>query len=79
MIARALQEGRVTIGLKRTLKKLRKGQGKAVVVASNCPEKERLRYYAKLAGKEFIEFPGSNMELGAVVKKPFSVSALLIE
>ena len=75
----AVKEGRAVLGIGRTTKLLKKGEGKFVVIASNCPKSEELKYYAKLANIELIEFQGNNVELGALARKPFRVSALMVK
>ena len=77
-LQRAVQEGKVILGLKRTLKMLKRGRGKFAVIASSCPAKEDVKYYAGLAGVEVVEFEGNGYELGAMVRKPFSVSVVLV-
>ncbi len=75
-LRKAMKTGKVYLGSKRTVKSLKSGEAKLVVVASNCPEevkKEIEKYDVPV-----IEFKGSNMDLGAVCGKPFSVAALAI-
>ncbi len=75
-LRKAMKTGKVYLGSKRTIKALKNGEAKLVVIAKNCPEEVRLRI------QEFevpiVEFEGTNMELGAVCGKPFSVAALAI-
>ncbi len=75
-----LKTGSVVIGSKKTIKLAKLGKTKLVVIARNAPPevKKDLVYYAKLANIPVYEFPGTNMELGAVCGKPFSISALAI-
>ncbi len=75
-----LKTGSVVIGSKKTIKLAKLGKTKLVVIARNAPPevKKDLIYYAKLANIPVYEFPGTNMELGAVCGKPFSISALAI-
>ncbi len=77
-VQKALAEKRLVIGLKKVIKNLKESGGKLVVVARNCPEKERLAYYASLLNIPLIEYPGNGHELGAFIKKPFAVSAILV-
>ena len=78
-VARALKaaatSGDVRIGLAETRKSLRKGEAKMVVVSRNCPEKEEL---SSAGGVKFLEFSGSNIELGAACGKPYPISALAV-
>jgi len=75
-LRKALKAGKVYLGSKRTLKALRNGEARLVVVAANCPKevKERIESFKV----PVVTFNGTNMELGAVCGKPFSVAALAI-
>jgi len=75
MVART---GQVVIGSKRTLKYVKLGKVKLVVRASNLPAdlREDLEYYAKLSNIPIIVYPGTNVDLGTVIGKPFSVAML---
>ncbi|MEZ0394666.1 MAG: 50S ribosomal protein L30e [Desulfurococcaceae archaeon] len=77
-IVAAYRTGKVVLGTRRTTKLLLLGKVKAVVVASNAPRNvvESLKYYSKLSGTTFIEFGGTNVELGTLLGKPFGVSVL---
>ncbi|MBI5000964.1 MAG: 50S ribosomal protein L30e [Euryarchaeota archaeon] len=68
----AVTTGKVQFGLDQTRKALKSGKARMVVLSKNCPEDIE-------AGKtKVLVFQGTNMELGAVCGKPFSVSALAI-
>jgi len=73
-----VRTGKVVIGSKRTIKLLKLGALKYVVIASNVPENIRqdIEYYSKLSNIPIIVFPGTNRELGAALGKPFSVAAM---
>jgi len=75
----AVNEGKTVLGIEQTLKNLRKSQGRFVVVANNCPKIYDIENYAKLAGIEVFKFSGDSIDLGATVKKSFSVSAVLVK
>ncbi|WP_440058990.1 50S ribosomal protein L30e [Thermogladius sp. 4427co] len=74
----AYRTGRVVIGYKRTLKMLLHGKVRLVVLASNSPPefKDDIRYYAKLSNVPVIVFPGTNIELGTLLGKPYGISTL---
>lgn len=78
-MARALKSasttGKVSIGLAETRKSVNSGQAKLVVVASNCPAKDE--FLAKGSTKS-VEFPGTNVELGAACGKPYAISVLAV-
>ncbi len=71
-------EGKVVIGTNQTLKHLKLGKLKAVVLAKNVPPEieEDVRYYAKLGNVEVYKLDLFNDELGAALKKRFKVSVL---
>lgn len=71
-------KNKVIIGTERTLKNLRNGKLKKVLIASNCKEetKKDLEYYGKIAKIEIIKLDIPNDEVGLVCKKPFSISVL---
>lgn len=75
-LRRAIKTGKVYLGSKRTIKALRNGEARMVVVASNCPEE----LFEKIKGFNVpvVMFEGTNMDLGAVCGKPFSVAAIAI-
>jgi len=75
-LRRALKTGKVYLGSKRTIKALKSGEAKLVVMASNCPTD--VRQEIEKYGKPIVTFNGTNMELGAICGKPFSVAALAI-
>lgn len=66
------------IGTDRTLKNLKTGKLKKVLIANNCKEeiKKDLEYYAKLANVELINLDIPNDEVGLACKKQFSISVL---
>lgn len=76
---KAVKGGQVDLGVKQVLKGLRKSEGRLVVVSRDCPEAEEINHYAELAGVPLHVFPGRGFDLGATVKKPFSVSAVLVK
>jgi large subunit ribosomal protein L30e len=80
-IREALKSNNIIIGSKRTIKNLKLGKVKKVIIANNCPEKIRkdIEYYAKLSGIEVKEFDGTAKQLGITCGKPFSIAALAIK
>jgi len=76
----AIRTGKVVIGAKKTLKLVRFGKAKLVILASNAPEAYRddIIRYAKLSGIPVYTYPGNSWDLGAMCGKPFMVSALSI-
>jgi len=79
-IATAVKTGKVAFGAKNTIKNVKLGKTKLVVVASNCPRKVRedIEYYCKLSNIPLLVYNKPGINLGAVCGKPFAVSALSI-
>ena len=74
-----VEEGKLLLGLRSVKKALKKGEGKLIVISSNCPEPEAIKRHAKLAKVKVVEFEGSSYELGAMARRPFSVSILMVK
>jgi len=74
---RSVQEtGKVSIGFKETVKTLKKGQVKLVIVSKNCPPnsmKEIRKHKVPV-----YTYDGNNAEFGAACGKPFSISTLAV-
>ena len=72
--------GKYNLGYKQTLKTLRSGKAKLIIVANNCPplRLSELEYYAMLAKTEVHKFSGSNVELGTACGKLFRTCVLSI-
>lgn len=75
-----VKTGKIILGSKRTIKALMLRKGVLAICSSNCPEeiKKRIHQYAKLSNLPIYTFPGTSLELGAALGKPFMVSALTI-
>lgn len=80
-IKKALEDKKVIIGTDRTLVAIKKGQVKVVYLTENCPDevKQDVAHYCKLAQINVIELAQPNDELGAICRKPFSVSVVSIK
>ncbi|MFH0929254.1 MAG: 50S ribosomal protein L30e [Candidatus Aenigmatarchaeota archaeon] len=76
----ALKEKKVIMGTERTVKCLKSGDARVVVVASNCPDdvKSDLEKYTKLSGVKLENFDGTAKQLGVFCGKPFSIASLAI-
>ncbi len=68
------------MGYKSTLKTLRDGKSKLVLISSNCPPLRRseIEYYAMLARTSVHHYSGNNIELGTACGKFFRVGCLSI-
>uniref|UniRef100_A0A8C3IJF7 Large ribosomal subunit protein eL30 n=1 Tax=Chrysemys picta bellii TaxID=8478 RepID=A0A8C3IJF7_CHRPI len=63
-----MKSGKYVLGYKQTLKMIRQGKAKLVILANNCPalRKSETEYYAMLAKTGVHHYSGNNIELGAV-------------
>lgn len=79
-LVNALKTGKVVLGSRKTLRYVKTGKAKAVIVAANAPPelKNDIVYYAKLSNIPVYIYPGTSVELGAVCGKPFVVASLSI-
>ncbi|KAL1979835.1 hypothetical protein VTN96DRAFT_5070 [Rasamsonia emersonii] len=79
-LALVMKSGKVTMGTKSTLKSLRSGKAKLILIAGNCPplRKSELEYYAMLAKTPVHHFNGNNIELGTACGKLFRCSAMAV-
>ncbi|KAI1963476.1 60S ribosomal protein L30 [Ophidiomyces ophidiicola] len=70
----------LTLGTKSTLKTLRSGKAKLILIAANCPplRKSELEYMAMLAKCPVHHFGGNNIELGTACGKLYRCSVLTI-
>jgi large subunit ribosomal protein L30e len=76
----ALKEKKVILGTGRTVKYLKLGKVKMIVMASNCPDEVRkdLEQYTKLGEVKLEKFDGTSKQLGVFCGKPFSIATLAI-
>ena len=79
-IRQAITTGEVVIGADKSLKTLKRGQAKLIIVASNCAQEvlADIKHYAKLANVPVHVFGGDSGELGMVCGKPFLVNVLAV-
>ncbi|RHZ71276.1 hypothetical protein CDV55_105318 [Aspergillus turcosus] len=79
-LALVMKSGKVTLGYKSTIKTLRSGKAKLVLIAANAPplRKSELEYYAMLAKTPVHHFSGNNIELGTACGKLFRCSTMAI-
>ncbi|MEM4035457.1 MAG: 50S ribosomal protein L30e [Fervidicoccaceae archaeon] len=76
----AYNTGRVELGTKASLKALKLGRAKVVVVAANANPSTRsdAERYAELSGTPLLFFNGTSVELGGLLGKPFPVQMLAV-
>ncbi|KAL6772009.1 RPL30 [Auxenochlorella protothecoides x Auxenochlorella symbiontica] len=75
-----MKSGKYTLGYKTTLKTLRNGKAKLVIISNNCPSvrKSEIEYYAMLSKSSVHHFSGNNVDLGTACGKLHRVSVLTI-
>ncbi|MFW5865903.1 MAG: 50S ribosomal protein L30e [Nanoarchaeota archaeon] len=75
-----LATGKIIIGTKRTLKKMKQSMIEKVFLASNCPDMiaDDIKHYANLDDVEVQELETKCDDLGTLCKKPFHVSVVSI-
>lgn len=79
-LRKAEETGKIIMGAKKTIQYAKMGGAKMVIVAKNArPDiKEDIYYYAKLSGIPVYEFEGTSVELGTILGRPHTVSALAV-
>ncbi|KDE05381.1 60S ribosomal protein [Microbotryum lychnidis-dioicae p1A1 Lamole] len=80
-LALVIKSGKYTLGVKSTLKAMRAGKSKLVLISGNCPPLRRseLEYYAMLSKTPVHLYAGSNVALGTAAGKLFRVGVMSIE
>merc|ERR1712010_61641 len=75
-----IKSGKYSLGYKSTLKQLRAGKAKLVLISSNCPplRKSELEYYSMLSKANVHHYSGTNNDLGTACGRYFAVSCLSI-
>jgi len=79
-LALVMKSGKVTLGYQSTLKQLRSGKAKLVIIAGNTPplRKSELEYYSMLSKTQVHHFSGTNIELGTACGKLFRCSTMAV-
>ncbi|XP_059487515.1 large ribosomal subunit protein eL30 [Neocloeon triangulifer] len=79
-LALVMKSGKCVLGYKQTLRTLRQGKAKLVIIANNTPplRKSEIEYYAMLAKTGVHHYTGNNNELGTACGKYFRVCTLSI-
>ncbi|CAB4069850.1 RP-L30e [Lepeophtheirus salmonis] len=79
-LALVMKSGTYFLGYKQTIKTLRQGKAKLVIIANNTPplRKSQIEYIAMLAKTGVHHYSGNNIELGTACGKYFRVCTLSI-
>mmetsp|Transcript_127763 Transcript_127763/g.310666 ORF Transcript_127763/g.310666 Transcript_127763/m.310666 type:complete len:110 (-) Transcript_127763:109-438(-) len=75
-----MKSGKYALGYKTTLKTLRSGKAKLVIISENMPRlrKSEIEYHAMLAKTAVHHFTGDNNALGTACGRYFRISVLSI-
>mmetsp|Transcript_9079 Transcript_9079/g.20234 ORF Transcript_9079/g.20234 Transcript_9079/m.20234 type:complete len:116 (-) Transcript_9079:35-382(-) len=75
-----IKSGKYSLGYKTSLKTLRNGKAKLILIANNCPalRKSEIEYYAMLAKTGVHHFNGDNNELGTACGRYYRVCMMSI-
>eukprot|EP00934_Nitzschia_sp_Nitz4_P006871 Nitzschia sp. Nitz4//scaffold144_size56818//3346//3931//NITZ4_006525-RA/size56818-snap-gene-0.0-mRNA-1//1//CDS//3329536480//6861//frame0 len=75
-----MKSGKAILGYKDTLKALRKGKAKMILISSNCPHlrKSEIEYMSMLAKTSVHHYSGDNSALGTACGKFFNCSVMAI-
>ncbi|MBW03409.1 60S ribosomal protein L30, partial [Eschrichtius robustus] len=75
-----VKSGKYLLGYKQTLKMIRQGRAKLVILANNCPalRKSDIECYAMLAKTGVHHYSGNNIELDTACGKYYRVCTLSI-
>jgi len=78
LVKSLVRGGKVVIGYRRSVKLLKIGRLRAIVVAQNSPSSVvvDVKYYASLGGTPVIVYRGSSTDLGALLGRPHPVSVI---
>ncbi|MEM2192451.1 MAG: 50S ribosomal protein L30e [Candidatus Hadarchaeales archaeon] len=79
-LGKAAKSGKLIFGTRKSVKALKNGLAKAVVVAANCPEKIFLdiKHYTKIAKIPLHVFEGDSRGLGIACGKPFTINVVTV-
>jgi large subunit ribosomal protein L30e len=80
-IQSAIKSERAVFGFRNTIKFIKTGNPKTIVMANNLPDSMRkeIEHNAKTGSTKLEVFEGSSKELGVVCGKPFPVSTITIK
>jgi large subunit ribosomal protein L30e len=77
----AVKAGKAVIGYRRSLKEIKSGKPKLVVIANNMPQDMRVSVEknANVSKLEVKTFEGTSTQLGIICGKSFPISTLVIK
>ena len=79
-LALVVKSGKYTLGWKTTMKAIRQGKAKLIIVAGNCPplRKSEVEYYTLLGKTGVHHYSGNNVDLGTACGRFYRVSVMAI-
>jgi large subunit ribosomal protein L30e len=79
-LALVMKSGKYNLGFRSTLKSIRQGTAKLVIISGNCPplRKSEIEYYAMLSKTGVHHYTGNNIELGTACGKYYRVGVLSV-
>ena len=79
-LALVIKSGKYVLGYKSTLRSLRSGEAKLIILSNNCPtvRKAEIEYYAVLAKATVVFYPGNNVALGTACGRYHRCSTLAV-
>jgi large subunit ribosomal protein L30e len=80
-IQSAVKSKNAIIGFRESMKAIRAGTVKAVIVANNIPSDmdSEIKHNARVANAKLETFDGGSKDLGTACGKPFPVSVMVIK
>ncbi len=80
-IQSAVKSKRAIVGYRRSVKFLKTGEAKIVIIADNIPDSmsAEMKRNAEVAGAKLEVFDGGSRDLGTACGKPFPVAAMVIK
>ena len=75
-----IKSGKYALGFKNTMRAIRNGKSKAILLANNLPllRRAQIQYLCMVGRIKIIEYNGTNTDLGSACGKLFRLSCLSI-
>merc|ERR1712010_399681 len=75
-----VKSGKYQLGYKQSIKTLRQGKSKLILISNNCPplRKSEIEYYAMLAKTGVHHYTGNNITMGTACGKMFRCGVLSV-
>eukprot|EP00612_Vaucheria_litorea_P003138 CAMPEP_0171463422 /NCGR_PEP_ID=MMETSP0945-20130129/7101_1 /TAXON_ID=109269 /ORGANISM="Vaucheria litorea, Strain CCMP2940" /LENGTH=109 /DNA_ID=CAMNT_0011990215 /DNA_START=8 /DNA_END=337 /DNA_ORIENTATION=- len=74
------KSGKAVLGYRQTLKTIRSGKARLVLISKNCPalRKSEIEYYCMLSKTHLHHYDGTNTDLGTACGKLFRCSTMAV-